>query len=405
MRPLSIGAGQFAAFRAAFGAYLAVHFIQLWAWAPELFSREGVWPSASLSPLTAAFPNVLSVWDRPWQVQALVAALAGLSLLLALGWRRSWVCVGLWYGWTCLFVRQPLISNPGLPYVGLLLLLCALVPEGEGLSVEGREARAGWSFPRRAWDAAFWVLMLGYSYSGLVKLGSPSWLNGDALILLADNPLARTGPIRDLLKAMPPAILRVGTWSALALEIAALPLCLVPRLRPWVWAGLIGLHLGILGVIDFADLTLGMLFAHAFTYHPAWNPAQAKRQVLFFDGVCGLCDGVVRALLSADRGAVLQFAPLQGPTAAAMLQKGSESEPQSLVYAVGGRELRQGAALRALLRDLGGPLALVGWGLHAVPLPVLDAAYRFVAKRRYGWFGRFDACRLPRAGEKERFLP
>lgn len=30
------------------------------------------------------------------------------------------------------------------------------------------------------------------------------------------------------------------------------------------------MHLGILALVDFADLTLGMLVAHAFTFDPAW---------------------------------------------------------------------------------------------------------------------------------------
>jgi predicted DCC family thiol-disulfide oxidoreductase YuxK len=43
--------------------------------------------------------------------------------------------------------------------------------------------------------------------------------------------------------------------------------------------------------------------------------------------------------------------------------------------------------------------------LRAVPRPLRDAVYDWVARRRYGWFGKLDACRVPGPGMRSRFLP
>ena len=37
-----------------------------------------------------------------------------------------------------------------------------------------------------------------------------------------------------------------------------------------MWCALVSMNLGILFVINFADLTIGMLMVHLFTYDPAW---------------------------------------------------------------------------------------------------------------------------------------
>lgn len=43
--------GQYSLFRALLGLYLLVHFADLVPWGAELFSRRGVLPDASVSPL------------------------------------------------------------------------------------------------------------------------------------------------------------------------------------------------------------------------------------------------------------------------------------------------------------------------------------------------------------------
>ena len=247
------------AFRVLLGAYLMVHFAQLLPWAGELFSSTGMLPG-SASPILLPF-NILYWWDAPPFVTVLVATGAALSLALALGYRDRIAAVLLWYIWACLFGRNPLIANPSLPYVGMLLLVHAATPA---------ILNAEWRFPKQLYQL-LWVLMaVGYTYSGVTKLVSPSWLDGNAVRYILENPLARPTALREWVLGWPQWALAGLTYGTLAVEISFAPAALFKRARPWLWAAMLGLHVSLLVFIDFADLTVGMVLLHAITFDPQW---------------------------------------------------------------------------------------------------------------------------------------
>lgn len=133
-------------------------------------------------------------------------------------------------------------------------------------------------------------------------------------------------------------------------------------------------------------------------------------RVVLYDGVCGLCDQFVQFVLRRDAGDRFRFAPLQGPTAAAVLRRhGGSPETLDTIYLVtdlggpGERLAARSTAVLEVLRGLGGGWALAGL-LLAVPRVVRDAVYRAVARRRLRWFGRLDACPVPRPEWRRRFL-
>lgn len=134
--------------------------------------------------------------------------------------------------------------------------------------------------------------------------------------------------------------------------------------------------------------------------------------IVFFDGMCGLCNRLVDRLVRADRRGVLRFAPLQGETARRMLGNSPRPEPgaeasdraDTLVFAdERGIALRSEAVLRAL--DALGGVWRVSRLLRLVPRTARDALYDAVAVRRQRWFGRRTGCRVPGPSERERFLP
>lgn len=127
--------------------------------------------------------------------------------------------------------------------------------------------------------------------------------------------------------------------------------------------------------------------------------------VLFFDGVCGLCNATVDRLLRWDHAGVLRFAPLQGETAARMLPESDVRGLASVVLVDEAGTHRRSDAIVRLLRHLGGGHRVSAAVLWVVPRPMRDLGYRLVAKTRYRIFGRKETCRLPTAQERERFLP
>ncbi len=193
--------------------------------------------------------------------------------------------------------------------------------------------------------------------------------------------------------------------GSVGLEALFLPLCLWSRTRPLAWAGIVGMHLGILLVVNFADLTTGMLMVHLFTFDPRWIKARAPGAILFFDGVCGLCNSTVQFLLDEDRAGSYRFSPLQGQAARERLGVSDDpmQEFKTLVLVDGDKVYRRSEAVLRTVAGLGG-IWSAAWALLLVPASVRDLAYDFVSRRRYAWFGKLDSCRLPTPAERARFL-
>jgi predicted DCC family thiol-disulfide oxidoreductase YuxK len=131
--------------------------------------------------------------------------------------------------------------------------------------------------------------------------------------------------------------------------------------------------------------------------------------VLVYDGVCGLCNRIVRLVLRFDRRGALRFAALDSDVARAVIARHPEIAGVDSVVFVdepGGPgervAVRSAAALR-VLDYLGGPWRLLTF-LRIVPARVLDRAYDGIARNRYRVFGKYDACPLPPPAVRERFL-
>jgi hypothetical protein len=269
---------QFALFRVALGTYLAAHFAHLMPWGAELFSRQGVLPNASLNPIHGILPNVLVWWDSPAAVTTFLAAMVVCSVLFAMGVARRSMAGILWYGWACLFNRNVLISNPGIPYIGLLLLLTTLVPPTEPWRFRRADRDpAEFHVPLMVWVAA-WVLMAaGYTFGGIVKLQSPSWVNGTAMWHLLNNPLVRPGFLRDIALGLPTRVIALMTWGAVGLEVLFLALALWRVTRPFIWSAMVAMNIGFMLLVSSADLTAAMLLLHLFTFDPRWLPRHRIR--------------------------------------------------------------------------------------------------------------------------------
>ena len=133
--------------------------------------------------------------------------------------------------------------------------------------------------------------------------------------------------------------------------------------------------------------------------------AESAHPVLLFDGVCNLCHGSVRFLLERDGAARFRFAPIQSEPGRALLSRWN-LDPDAIDSVVlsdaAGAHTRSDAALRAV-RALGAPWSFL-YALSMIPRPLRDAAYDFVVRHRYRWFGKLDACPLPRPEWRDRFL-
>lgn len=127
-------------------------------------------------------------------------------------------------------------------------------------------------------------------------------------------------------------------------------------------------------------------------------------KIVFFDGECSLCNGLVDFLIKIDRKKILKFASLQGETAKDILGQPAGRGLDSIIYWVDGRRSEKSTAVLDLLSDLGG-LWIVVKGLKIIPEGLRDVIYRFIARHRYQIFGKRPICRVPTEAEKEYLLP
>lgn len=253
---------QLSIFRIIFGLYLCYHFYELIPYSEELFGSKMPF-NPKLSPTYGIFPNILNL--EILSAQYFITTLLIISISFTIGYKIQICSFLLWYGFSCLFNRNILISNPGIPYVGWLLLACAIITHKS----KEFEIINKIHYARIFWMA--WFLMaLGYTISGLHKLQCESWLNGTAMIHILNSPLGRNNFLCKFILNLPEIIIKLITWSGLSLEISFLPLGIYYHTRMIYWVSYIFFHITIMLLIDFVDLTLGVMMIHLFTFETRW---------------------------------------------------------------------------------------------------------------------------------------
>ena len=125
--------------------------------------------------------------------------------------------------------------------------------------------------------------------------------------------------------------------------------------------------------------------------------------VVFFDGVCNLCQHSVQYLLKYDKKKVLKFASLQGQYAKKILNAEHLKNLESLLFYNKKTLYKKSDAVLELCKILGGwhKLFLVG---YLLPKFLRNSLYSWVSKNRYRWFGHQEQCMVPIKDLKSRFL-
>jgi predicted DCC family thiol-disulfide oxidoreductase YuxK len=117
--------------------------------------------------------------------------------------------------------------------------------------------------------------------------------------------------------------------------------------------------------------------------------------LILFDGVCVLCSRGCRFVSKRDRRGYFRFVPIQlaeGRPLAEQLGIDPDRPDSFAFVATGQGYVKSEAALR-IAREL--PRWQWTWVFHFIPRAIRDAVYDLVARNRYRWFGRRDACILP----------
>jgi predicted DCC family thiol-disulfide oxidoreductase YuxK len=130
-----------------------------------------------------------------------------------------------------------------------------------------------------------------------------------------------------------------------------------------------------------------------------------SERVVFFDGVCNLCNGFVQFVIERDPEGRFKFAPLQSEAARVRLGDTVTpgAAPSTVLLFQDGRLHDRSTAALLILRQLRFPWPGMAV-LFVVPRPLRDWVYDLIARRRYRWFGRRETCMVPTPDIMKRFL-
>lgn len=131
------------------------------------------------------------------------------------------------------------------------------------------------------------------------------------------------------------------------------------------------------------------------------------KKIILFDGVCNLCNTMVNFVIEHDKKDAFRFVTLQSETGISILKKiglyGNNID-SIVLYEPGVAYFYKATAAVEIAKSLGGIYSILGYVLNILPDSILNFGYDSIAKNRYKWFGKEDACMIPTAELQSKFL-
>lgn len=129
------------------------------------------------------------------------------------------------------------------------------------------------------------------------------------------------------------------------------------------------------------------------------------RSIIFFDGVCNLCNSSIDFVLKRDKKDKFLVGALQDDLSRKILadHQVKEAYLDSIILLEDGVIYYKSTAALRIARHLSG-LWPVFYPLIIVPKVLRDSVYDWIGTNRYKWFGKKNTCRLPTPEEKAKFL-
>ena len=125
--------------------------------------------------------------------------------------------------------------------------------------------------------------------------------------------------------------------------------------------------------------------------------------IIFFDSECMLCNSSVQWILMHEKKHDVQFAPLHGETFKKLPIEREDLPDSILVWKDNTLQMKTMAIIH-VLQGMGGKWNILSGFLRIIPLFLSNLIYDFIARKRYGWFGRTAECMLMKGPMKYRFL-
>jgi predicted DCC family thiol-disulfide oxidoreductase YuxK len=130
-----------------------------------------------------------------------------------------------------------------------------------------------------------------------------------------------------------------------------------------------------------------------------------QKSIIFFDGVCNLCNSSIDFIIKRDKNNHFLVGALQDDFSKKILSSYDVKEDylDSLVLLEDGKIYYRSTAALMISRRLSG-LWPFFYAFIVLPVWLRDPIYDWIGRNRYRWFGKKETCRLPTSEEKSKFL-
>lgn len=132
-----------------------------------------------------------------------------------------------------------------------------------------------------------------------------------------------------------------------------------------------------------------------------------KRYIVFIDGVCSLCNGLVKFINKFDHKNIFVFSSLQGETFSSLNEKLMFSNNLDYIILYSEHEqkaFKEANAVEIILKNLK-YFKIIGYFISLIPLFFKNFFYQIIAKHRYKIFGKIEYCEFEKNINKEKILP
>ncbi len=128
-------------------------------------------------------------------------------------------------------------------------------------------------------------------------------------------------------------------------------------------------------------------------------------RIVYYDGVCGLCDGFVELLVKLDKNKKLKFSSLQGKSGRSLLNKLNLDleEFDTVLFKVNDQVYTKSTAVFKIINSIGGTVKLF-LVFNLLPRRFNDWIYSKVAKNRFKIFGKLDKCDISKFNKPGQFI-
>jgi predicted DCC family thiol-disulfide oxidoreductase YuxK len=132
---------------------------------------------------------------------------------------------------------------------------------------------------------------------------------------------------------------------------------------------------------------------------------EKEHAVILFDGICNFCNDRINFIIRHDKRDYFRYTPMQSETGMKIMKENNldATSPDSFFLVENGKSYDRSTAALRIVRKLSGAWPLLYFFI-IVPKFLRDIGYKIVAKNRYKWWGKKDACMIPTPEVRQKFL-